>query len=63
MSAGRRLRVLFTASEAYLIERNAMDRGFGWERSARQDLAVYRELLQAGEWAACEPQLAGALLG
>ena len=31
MSAGRRLRVLFTSSEAYLIERNAIDLGFGWD--------------------------------
>ena len=62
MSAGRR-RVLFTSLEAYLIERNAMDGVFGWDRSPKRYLSVYRELLRAGEWAACEPQLAGALLG
>jgi len=55
--------MLFTSLEAYLIERNAMDGDFGWDRSPKRYLSVYRELLRAGEWAACEPQLAGALLG
>ena len=45
------------------IQRNAMDRDFSWNRSARRYLAVYRNLLRAGVWTASEPQLAGAFLG
>lgn len=45
------------------IQRNAMDRDFRWDRSAKRYLVDYRELLRAGERVACEPQLTGAVVG
>lgn len=37
------------------LQRNAMERDFGWDRSAKLYLAVYRDLLRGSEWAVPEP--------
>jgi glycogen synthase len=42
---------------------NAMDRDFGWDRSAKRYLAVYHDLLHAGGRSTGEPRTVGGRVG
>lgn len=54
----------FSAKTAWRrIQRNAMDRDFGWDHSAKRYLAVYRDLLRTGSRATGEPLMISTLVG
>jgi starch synthase len=41
------------------IQRNAMDRDFSWDKSAKRYLAIYYDLLRAGERDTCDQRVPG----